>query len=119
MQNGTKGTQWDLTGFFPSFNGPEMIVFKNKLAADISALQKKGAKLAPLSAKTAKDWERLLLAAESAETRLGHIFSYTGCLEAANADKDEYSAETANLSALAAEYSKFGADMLRAFKDVP
>ena len=119
MNNTTQGVQWDLTAFFPSFNGPEMIVFKNKLAADISAIQKKGAKLAPLSAKTAGDWEKLLLAAESAETRLGHIFSYTGCLEAAHADKDEYSAESANLSALAAEYSKFGVDMLRAFKDVP
>ncbi len=119
MKTGTQGVKWDLKAYFPSFNGPEMLKFKKKLAADISALQKKAAGLAPLSVKTAGDWEKLLLAAENAETRLGHIFSYVGCLEAAHADKDEYSAEDANLSALAAEYSKFGVDLLRAFKDVP
>ena len=119
MKTRTQGVQWDLTGYFPSFNGPEMLRFKKKLAADISALQKKAAKLAPLSAKTAGEWEKLLLTAENAETRLGHIFSYVGCLEAAHTDKEEYSAESAKLSSLAAEYSKFGVDMLRAFKDVP
>jgi len=119
MKTKDQGVQWDLTSYFPSFNGPEMLDFKKKLKADISSLQKKAAKLAPLSARTASDWEKLLLAAESAEARLGHIFSYTGCLEAAHADKDEYSSETASLSSLAAEYSKFGVDMLRAFKNVP
>ncbi|PIU18888.1 MAG: hypothetical protein COT18_09610, partial [Elusimicrobia bacterium CG08_land_8_20_14_0_20_59_10] len=83
MANKTKGAQWDLTGFFPAFNGPEMLKFKTKLSADISALQKKAAKLAPLSQKTAGRWEKLLLTAEDLETRLGHIMSYVGCLEAA------------------------------------
>ncbi|HNW43916.1 MAG TPA: M3 family oligoendopeptidase [Elusimicrobiales bacterium] len=119
MADKTNGAQWDLTSYFPSFNGPEMKKFKVKLAADISALQKKAAKLAPLSAKTAGAWEKLLLAAEDAEARLGHIMSYVNCLESAHADKDEYSAESAKLYALAAEYSKFGVDMLRAFKDAP
>ncbi len=115
----TQGVQWDLRGYFPSFNGPEMLKFKARLAADISALQKKASKLAPLSAKTAADWEKLLLAAENAETRLGHILSYVGCLESAHAGAEEYASESAKLSSLAAEYSKFGVDMLRAFKDVP
>ncbi|MDO8805893.1 MAG: M3 family oligoendopeptidase [Elusimicrobiota bacterium] len=119
MKTKTQGVQWDLTSYFPSFNGPEMLKFKTRLSSDIAALQKKAAKLAPLSPKTAGDWEKLLLAAENAETRLGHIFSYTGCLEAAHTDKEEYSAETAKLYTLHAEYSKFGVDMLRAFKDVP
>jgi oligoendopeptidase F len=119
MKNKTEGVQWDLTGYFPAFNGPEMLKFKKKLAADILALQKKAAKLAPLSPRTAAHWEKLLLAAEDAETRLGHIASYAGCLESAHADKEEYAAESARLSSLFAEYSKFGVDMLRAFKDVP
>ena len=119
METEKQGVQWDLTGYFPAFNGPEMIKFKTKLSADIKTLQKKAAKLAPLSAKTAGDWEKLLLAAENAETRLGHISSYVSCLEAAHTDKDIYSAENAKLSSLFAEYSKFGVDMLRAFKNVP
>ncbi|MCX5791639.1 MAG: M3 family oligoendopeptidase [Elusimicrobia bacterium] len=119
MANKTQGVQWDLTSYFPAFNGPEMMKFKTKLAADIAALQKKVVKLARLSARTAGDWEKLLLGSENAEARLGHIISYVGCLESAHADKDEYSAENAKLYGLAAEYSKVGVDILRAFKDVP
>lgn len=96
-----------------------MLKFKKKLAADVAALQKKAAKLAPLSAETAAGWEKLLLTAEDVETRLGHIVSYVTCLESAHADKEEYSAESAKLYSLTAEYSKFGVDLLRAFKDVP
>jgi len=119
MKNKTQGVQWDLTGYFPAFNGPEMLKFKARLAADISALQKKASKLAPLSPKTAADWEKLLLGAENAETRLKHIISYVACLESANAADDRYAAESGKLSSLAAEYSKVGVDVLRAFKDVP
>ena len=119
MAEKTQGVQWDLSSYFPAFNGPEMIKFKTRLSADISTLQKKAARLAPLSARTAGDWEKLLLAAEDAETRLGHIMSYAGCLEAAHADNDEYAAESAKLDLTAAGYSKFGVDLLRAFKDVP
>ncbi len=119
MTDDTKGVQWDLTSYFPAFDGPEMRAFKKKLAADIAALQKRAAKLAPLSAKTAGDWEKVILAAENAGTRLGHIFSYVGCLESAHADREEYAAESARLDALGAEYSKFAVDLLRAFKDAP
>ncbi|MCX5785459.1 MAG: M3 family oligoendopeptidase [Elusimicrobia bacterium] len=115
----TQGVRWDLKSYFPEFNGPEMLKFKKKLAADVAALQKKAAKLAPLSAKTAADWEKLLLTAENVETRLGHIISYVTCLESAHADNEEYSAESAKLYSLAAEYAKFGVDLLRAFKNVP
>ena len=115
----SKGVKWDLTSFFPAFNGPEMVKFKAKLTADIAGLQKKAAKLPPLSAKTAADWEKILLAAEDAEVRLGHIMAYLGCLSSADAANDAYSAETARLYGLAAEYSKFGVDLLRAFKDAP
>jgi len=114
-----QGVQWDLTSYFPAFNGPEMLKFKSRLSTDIASLQKKAVKMPVLSAKTAGDWEKLLLTAEDIEMRLGHIFSYVGCLEAAHADKDEYAAETAKLYSVYAEYSKFSVDMLRAFKDVP
>ncbi len=119
MADKTQGVQWDLKGYFPAFNGPEMIKFKTKLAADIAKLQKKAAGLAPLSAKTANEWEKLLLTAEETETRLGHICRYVSCLESAHADNDSYSAESSKLDSLGAEYSKLGVDMLRAFKDAP
>jgi oligoendopeptidase F len=119
MTDKKQGVQWDLTSFFPAFNGPEMLKFKTRLAADIAALQKKAAALAPLSAKTAGAWEKLLRTAEETGMRLGHIYSYVGCLESAHSDKDEYAAESAKLDSLAAEFSKFSVDVLRAFKGVP
>ncbi|MDA8244894.1 MAG: M3 family oligoendopeptidase [Elusimicrobia bacterium] len=119
MTENANGVKWDLTSYFPAFNGPEMIKFRKKLAADIAALQKKAAKLPPLSGKTAGDWEKLILAAENAATRMYHLASYLGCLSAADAANEAYQAEEAALSALDAEYSKFLVDLLRAFKDAP
>ncbi|HNT98387.1 MAG TPA: M3 family oligoendopeptidase, partial [Elusimicrobiales bacterium] len=119
MTEKKQGVNWDLTSYFPAFDGPEMRVFKKKLSADIAAIQKKAAKLPPLSARTANDWEKLILAAENAGTRLGHLYSYAGCLSAAHADNEAYAAEEARLAGLGAEYSKFLVDLLRAFKDAP
>ncbi|MGD9641443.1 MAG: M3 family oligoendopeptidase [Elusimicrobiales bacterium] len=119
MSENIQGVRWDLTSFFPSFGGPEMAKFKKKLAADIAALQKKASRTAPLSARTAADWERLLLAAEDAGVRLAHMSSYLICLESAHADKEEYAAENARFAQLGAEYAKFGVDLRRALKDVP
>lgn len=119
MAEKKQGVNWDLTSYFPSFDGPEMRAFKKKLAADIASIQKKAAKLPVLSARTAGDWEKLILSAENAGTRLGHLFSYVGCLSAAHADNEAYAAEEARLAGLGAEYSKFVVDLLRAFKDAP
>jgi oligoendopeptidase F len=119
MAEKKQGVNWDLTSYFPSFDGPEMRAFKKKLAADIASIQKKAAKLPPLSARTANDWEKVILSAENAGTRLGHVFSYIGCLSAAHADNEAYAAEEARLAGLGAEYSKFVVDLLRAFKDAP
>ena len=119
MTDSGRGARWDMTSYFPAFNGPEMLAFKKKLSADIAALQKKAAALPPLSAKTAGAWERLLLAAEEADSRRRHLAVYATCLESAHADNEEYAAESARQDALAAEFSKIGVDMLRAFKGVP
>lgn len=119
MANASNGVVWDLSSFFPSFNGPEMLAFKKKLSSDINALQKKAAKTAPLSAKTASEWEKMLLAAESVDMRLGHITAYVTCLESADASNMEYSKEHAALLSLSAGYLKFKVDELRALKDAP
>ncbi|OGR60742.1 MAG: hypothetical protein A2X36_02595 [Elusimicrobia bacterium GWA2_69_24] len=114
-----QGVRWDLGGFFPEFNGSKMRVFKNRLAADAARLQKEAARLAPLSAKTAGRWEKLILAAEDLDARIGHLGSYVACLEAADAKNEAYSAEKARLSELGAQYAKLDVDLLRAFKDAP
>ncbi|MHC4914320.1 MAG: M3 family oligoendopeptidase [Planctomycetota bacterium] len=112
------GVVWDLTSYFPAFDGPEMREFKEKLSADIESLQQRAGALEPLSADNAEKWENVYLLAEDAGARLGHVFSYVGCLSAADAANDAYSAEEAKLRLLSAEFGKFGVDLLRALRDV-
>lgn len=112
-----QGVTWDLTSYFPEFNGPEMLAFKEQLKADVAELQSRAGALEPLSAETAADWEAIILKAEDTETRLGHVFSYVGCLGAADAKEESYKQEEAGLALLAAEYRKFDVELLRAFKD--
>jgi len=119
MTNKNDGVSWDLSSFFPEFNGPDMTAFKDKLRADIKDLQVRAEKLEPLSKATMDEWESVLLDAEDFDARLGHLFSYVGCLESAHAENEDYAKERASLAGLAAEYSKFDVDILRAFKEVP
>jgi len=113
-----KGVVWDLTSYFHEFNDAEMRAFKEQLRADIAKLQERAAGLNPLSEETSAAWEEVVLLAEDLEVRLSHIFSYVGCLGAADAADERYSQEEAALARLMAEYNKFTIDVLRAFKDV-
>ena len=80
---GEQGVQWDLTSFFPEFDGREMTGFKGRLTKDVAAIQKKAARLGTLSKKTASQWESVILAAEKLGVRFSHFASYIGCLESA------------------------------------
>lgn len=113
MTEGRRGVIWDLSSYFPSFDGPEMREFKDQLTADITTLQEKAGALAPLATENAGDWEAVYLRAEDAGARLGHILSYVGCLSSADTASDTYSAEEARLQLLEAELGKFQVDLLR------
>jgi len=119
MSDTTNGIVWDLTSFFTEFNNPEMQAMKKKLAGDIRKLQEKGSATAPLSAETAPIWEEIILKSEDIDTRFEHIYSYIGCLTAADANNEEYAKEEGSLAKLLAENEKFMVDVLRAFKDAP
>jgi oligoendopeptidase F len=112
-----QGITWDLSGYFPSFDGPEMQAFKKQLAGDTAKLQKEAAALAPLSSETANDWEKVVLALESISARTNHLSSYIECLGAADTANEEYAAQAAAISALYAEKNKIGVDLDRAFKN--
>jgi oligoendopeptidase F len=116
MAEGKQGVTWDLTSFFPEFNGDEMLDFKKQLEADIAKLQEMAGELAPLKSTNAKQWEEVILLAEDFYARLGHIFSYVHCLKTAHTDREEYSQEEAKLMKLLAEYEKFAVDVMHGFK---
>lgn len=113
-----KGVIWDLQSFFPEFNGKEMLAFKEQLKADIAVMQEKATALGTLSPETAEAWEELVLLAEDAGARLGHVWSYVGCLGAADAANEAYSLEEAALRLLGAAFTKYEVDLLRALKTV-
>jgi oligoendopeptidase F len=118
MSATASGVTWDLSRFFPAFDGPEMQQFKKVLADDIASMRQKAGALGPLDAETAAAWEAVVLTGEGLESRLAHLSAYLGCLTAAHAEEEAYARERAAAAALRAEFEKCDVELLRAFKAV-
>jgi oligoendopeptidase F len=108
---------WDLSSYFPEFNGPEMRRFKDGLARDIASLQAEAASLPPLIAESAASWERILLRNEDILQRISHLGSYIGCLASSDARNESYLKEEAALVGMRAELGKLKIEFLRAIKE--
>ncbi|MEE2709449.1 MAG: M3 family metallopeptidase, partial [Gemmatimonadota bacterium] len=115
-QESTK-MDWDLTPYFPTFNGPEMIIFKDALNKDSETLTEKAHGLEALNGNNRVEWESIFLSYEDTGSRLRHLASYISCLTAADARNEAYNAETASLNVMLAERTKLGVELLRALKD--
>jgi len=109
---------WDLISYFPAFNGPEMLRFKEAIRSDVAALQKAAASLPVLNTASAADWETILLQHEDIMRRMSHLGSYVGCLASSDARNEAYLKEEAELTRTRAEISKVRVEFLRALKDV-
>ena len=109
---------WNLTSYFPAFNGPEMLQFKEAIRNDVAALQKAAASLPVLNTASAADWETILLQHEDLMRRMSHLGSYVGCLASSDARNEAYLKEEAELTRTRAEISKVRIEFLRALKDV-
>jgi oligoendopeptidase F len=115
-EQGRAGMVWDLTSYFPSFNGPEMTDFKAHLKADMAALQALGARLGTLGPDNQELWEQALLQAEDISVRRAHLSSYVNNLSSADAANEGYSRENAALALFGAAFAKFEADLLLGVK---
>ena len=107
---------WDLTSYFPQFNGTEMLQFKEAIRADVAALQTSAAHLPALSSDSATAWENILLRNEDLSRRMSHLGSYIGCLAASDARNEDYQKEEAELTRIRAELAKVRIELIRAFK---
>jgi oligoendopeptidase F len=76
---------WDLTSYFPEFDGPEMRRFKDALREDVVSLRNRAAALEPLNPENAADWEQVLLVNEDIARRMSHLGSYISCLASSDA----------------------------------
>jgi oligoendopeptidase F len=107
---------WDLTSYFPEFNGAEMRQFKHAIRADVAALQQTAAGLPALDAESAQAWEEILLRNEDLSRRMSHLGSYIGCLASSDARNEAYLQEEAELTRTRAELAKLRIELLRALK---
>ncbi len=108
---------WDLTSYFPEFNGAEMLQFKEALRRDVETLKQSAAALAPLQDANTDGWEGILLRHEDLLRRMSHLGSYVGCLASADARNEAYLKEEAALARLRAEIAKVKTELLRAVKE--
>lgn len=108
---------WNLSSYFPAFNGPEMVQFKAALRGDIAALQRAAASLPPLNAASVHDWEAIFLRHEDILRRMSHLGSYVGCLASSDARNEDYLKEEAEIIRLRAETAKVRIEFLRAVKE--
>ena len=116
----TEGTPtarvWTLESYFPVFNGPDMVAFKEKLQNDLDQLTAAAQQAPDLNPDAADDWEKIVLALEDAQTRLDHWSSYLSCLEAAHADEEAYSLERGEIDRTRAALKRIDVELVRAFK---
>ncbi|MGH7834853.1 MAG: M3 family oligoendopeptidase [Candidatus Binatia bacterium] len=108
---------WDLTSYFPEFNGPEMLAFKDALGREIDLLRGRAGSLSGLASETEGDWEGVLISYEDLQRRLSHLSSYVGCLAAADSRNEGYLKESSSLARVRAEFSKVRVELLRAVKE--
>ncbi len=111
-----EGMNWDLTSYFPAFNGPEMERFKQELDSDTRDLLDTARTLEQLDDGNIESWGDVFVRCEDLFARLRHLASYVGCLTAADARNETYLKEEAALTLQYAEASKLQTELLRGLK---
>ena len=88
------------------------------LERGIAELKGTSEKLTYVTSENGDAWDSLLVKVEGIYSRLGHLSSYLGCLEAADAENEDYALGRAALIRLYAAFEKIDIDILKAFKKV-
>ncbi|HXV80776.1 MAG TPA: M3 family oligoendopeptidase [Candidatus Binatia bacterium] len=109
---------WDLTSYFPQFDGPEMRAFKETLRRDTTSLKEQAAALPLLTEASADAWAHVLTRNEDLSRRLSHLSSFVSCLASSDARNEAYLREESELALQRAELAKVRIELLRAVKGV-
>jgi oligoendopeptidase F len=110
----TNPPTWDLSSYFPAFEGDEHRAFLASLEKDAAALLTDAAKVPTLDASSAPMLSEIIRRWEGAMARVGHVFSYTSCLSSADGANERYQLAEAKLGSLRATFEKVGTELKRA-----
>jgi oligoendopeptidase F len=106
MASQKEHANWDLTSYFPLFDGPEYQAHRGGLEQALRSLEENAKKLGPISAANTGPWAELLLDNERLAAEYSHLASYLGCLIAADSLNEAYKREQARLATLGAAFKK-------------
>ncbi len=108
---------WDLTSYFPEFQGPEYKEFKENLSRKIKDLDRRASASDSLNRKNLEFWKDVFLETEKLISEYSHIRSYVGCLSASDSNREDYVGEEAAISLLGSNLEKLEVQLQRALKD--
>lgn len=97
---------WDLTSYFPAFDGLEYRAHWDGLAKALQNLEEKASSLGLVSSENIGAWVDLLLGDERLVAEYSHLVSYLSCLVAADSLNEGYKREQARMATLRAAFKK-------------
>jgi len=114
-----QGTEadWDMTPYFPEFDGESYREFRRRLESDIASLLREALQLGQLLDENLEAWTELLTRLEDVTSRGSHLASYLGCLGAADSRDEAVQRETASAVATRAELEKSFVQIRAAFRE--
>ena len=107
---------WDLTSYFPEFQGVEYKEFKENLSVGIKSLDERASTADPLCGENLAFWRDVFLETEKLISRYSHIRSYVGCLSASDSGREDYLREEAAISLLGSDLEKLEVQLQRALR---
>ena len=107
---------WDMSTYFDAFDSEQYRAYRNGYKQNITVVLQRARALGGLTPETLSEWVTLLLDAEQLMVQGRHLFSYLGCLSAADSKNESYNSEYAGLQALSAQHQKVSVRVLAAFK---
>ena len=117
MKGDTNYANWDLTTYFPSFDGPEYRAHLDRLTESLAGFEKNARNLGVLPKENLEAWIEMFLRNEKIVVEYSHLNSYAGCLTAADATNQAYKREEARMTTLGAAFKKGLVPLLAALRN--
>ena len=109
---------WDLTSYFPEFDGDEYRAHRDSLENSLEQLGEDARKLGRIKTDNVDGWAALLVREEDIIREYSHLASYVGCLNSDDATNEAYKSEQARLAGIGALFEKAVVPITAALREV-